>query len=688
MYNHEEREAKILKPFHKRLHYLLSFIFLLFVIMVFRLFTIQLVNGEQYNSKAIASSDKYVQIPAMRGKIFTRDGGTPIVYSRTSYTAVYSEIEKLGKKDFIEIAKGLEKILNVPRAEVLKRMDVGYIYRTDKEGRISLDKKGEPIIDEIPRNNQGFVEKDLKIDLTQQEIAYLAEHRSKIPGVSVQTKPIRVYDNRKIAVQTVGYVRPYNIATSSGNSLADYYKERGKQYTPNQMVGFDGVEFTYEDQLRGENGKRYFKVDANGTVQNHLNEVAPRTGNDLHLTIDSRIQRETTDFIRDFLPHVRKIKGAEDTKSVYVVAMEVKTGKIVAMISYPDYDPNIWIKGVEKNLYDQIKYYVPNGTIQSAPYDVSPKTGIAAQEEIARHPQSIVPTGSTIKPATLLMGLSENVVFPNEVWHDPPGGYKYGNGTDIVRNDKNHNYGEITPQIALQRSANTYMARIGKLINDRYKSHSIYVLQKYFHALGLGVKTGVPLPFENQGVQDFVSTNARISSLAAMVQASFGQQERYTAMQLCQYAATIANNGKRIQPQIVDKITDPSGKLVEQMKPKVMNQLQLSETAWKTVQEGMHMVTRGYGTAASTFGSFPYKVAAKTGTSDQDIYIPTKNSTGKTTFRKYGTVANGVFIAYAPLDNPKIAVSVIVPQGGYGGASCGGIARKLFEEYDKYYGLE
>lgn len=285
------------------------------------------------------------------------------------------------------------------------------------------------------------------------------------------------------------------------------------------------------------------------------------------------------------------------------------------------------------------------------------------------------------------MGLSEKVISSHEVWPDPPGGYRYGIGSDIVRNDKNHNYGAITPRIALQRSSNTYMARIGKLINDKYNKHSIYIMQKYFHALGLGVKTGIPLPFENHGVQDFVATNRNISSLAAMVQASFGQQERYTALQLCQYAATIANKGKRMQPQIVDKIVDPSGKIVEKVAPKVMNHLHLPDEIWDTVQEGMHMVTQRYGTANSTFGTFPYRVAAKTGTSDQDIYIPVINSNGKKSYKKYGTVANGVFIAYAPLENPKLAVSVVIPQGGYGGKSCGGIARKIFEIYDKYYGL-
>ena len=296
----------------------------------------------------------------------------------------------MDQKDYVAISEKLEKIMNVPRAELLKKMDVGFFYATDKNGALVKDGKGNYVIKPIGRNNQRFHEKDLKIDLTQNEIAYLSEHRRQLPGVSVQTKPIRVYDNRQIAVQTVGYVRPFNIAN------IDFYQEKENRYTPNQMVGFDGVELSYEEQLRGENGKRFFQVGANGTVLNQLNEISPRPGNDLYLTIDSRVQVETRDFIRDFLPRVRQKEGAEYSKNVYAVAMEIKTGKIVAMISYPEYDPNLWIKGIDKGLYDQIKYYVSNGTVQSAPYDVSPKTGDAAEEEMAKHPQSVVPTGSTI----------------------------------------------------------------------------------------------------------------------------------------------------------------------------------------------------------------------------------------------------------------------------------------------------
>lgn len=701
MFNHEERESKILKPFHKRLSYLLIFVFVIFISMIFRLSFVQIVNGEQYYEKAVASSDKYIPIPAMRGKIYPREGGTPIVDSRASYVAVFTDTEQMKKEDYVNLATKLEPVLTMKKEDILKKMDVGYIFEVDSQGNDILE-NGKPKIKAISRQTGKFLQKDIKMDLNEQEKAILSEQRSQFKGIEVIPKPIRVYDSRQIAVQAIGYVRPYNIATTSSTILNEFYKGKDNIYTPNQPVGFDGVEFSYEDQLKGVNGKQYFQVSSDGSIQNQLNKVDPKAGNDLYLTIDSRIQLETRDFITRNLDSIRAQKGAEGTRSVYAVAMEVKTGNIVAMISYPEYNPNLWVSGMDATSYNKVKYYVPNGTITSSQYDVSPKTGSTEEDaqlkhEVTKHPTSIVPTGSTIKPATLLMGLTEGVITPNDTWQDPVGGYRYASSaSDIVNNDNHHNYGLLTPQRALQRSSNTYMARVGKLLYEKYTQFAknykenpvISVMQKYFHALGLGVKTGVPLPSESQGVQDFIATNAQYGGLAAMVQSSFGQQERYTAMQLCQYAATLANKGKRIQPQIVDKIVDPvSKKVIQQSQPKVMNQLNVPDYAWQTVEEGMYMVTQGEGTASWVFTGLPYKFAAKTGTSDQDIYISERDANGKVISTQKKSVANGVFVAYGPIGDPKLAVAIVVPEGGYGGLSCGTIARQLFDSYDKYYGL-
>jgi penicillin-binding protein 2 len=690
MFKHEERGSKILKPFHKRLLYLLIFIFALFILIIFRLSFLQIVNGYKHSEEALSTAQKSIPILAPRGKIYPREGGTPIADNYRSMTAVFTETPEMDKEDFVELALKLEPVLGMTRDDILKKMDVGYAFKKDEKGNYVYDKDGKPVVEEAVRSTFSFLEKDIKMNLSDKEVAYLSEHRLDFKGVEAKVKHVRTYDKRLIAVQAVGYVRPYYVATNMSSAyLNSFYPDKKDIYTPNQPVGFDGVEFTYEEYLRGVNGKRNFQISSNGTIQNELEPDQPIPGNDVYLTIDSRMQLEIRDYIKNIIPSLQASSGSAGTRNVYAVAMEVKTGKIVSMISYPEYDPNLWVSGMSQELFDKYFYYFTNGTIQDAPYDVSPKEGKEANAEIERHPRSIVPSGSTIKPATVLMAISEGIISPNDVWQDPAGGYRYArSATDIVRNDKGKNYGTLTPIRALQKSSNTYMARIGHELykrlynNNRLEKNTIHIWQKYMHALGLGVKTGVPLPNESTGVEDFVTTNKTISPLAAIVQASFGQQGKYTAMQLAQYTATLANKGIRMQPQIVEKIVDPNGKVIKEIQPKVLSKLDLPDEAWKTVEDGMYAVTQGDGTASWVFNSFPYKFAAKTGTSDQDIYY--KDENGKSQHR---SIANGVFIAYGPIGDPKLAVAVVVPEGGYGVYSGGSIAQQIFKSYDKYYGL-
>lgn len=670
MYTHEEKENSRTRQVFNRLNLLLLLVFLVFAAIIFRLSYVQIIDGEEYEQKATAKSDKKVPIPALRGNIYDKNGNL-IVHSRGSFTAVFQEKDYMDKDYYISLVTKLEKILSgTTKEDLLKKMDVGYEYKNGK-------------VEKTARMTLKFLEKDLKYDLSQKEIAYLAEHRNELDGVSVVTKPIREYDKKQVAVQAIGYVRPFNVADNQG---IEYYRKNKDIYLPNQMVGYEGIERSYEEDLRGENGYRMYQVAADQTILQQIKEVPPKRGSNLYLTIDQRVQLETRDFIKNFLPKLRATgRNAYYAKNAYAVAMEVKTGKIVAMVSYPEYDPNIWTSGPDKETYEQNKYSFTNGTIRSAPHDVRPKTGKDAEMENYKHPASVVPAGSVVKPATVLMGLSEGIA--PFYWPDP-GAYRYGGAGDVVRNDNGHNYGMLTPQKAIQQSSNTYMANIGKLLSQKYKKNSVSVYQKYYHAFGLGVKTGVDLPGESAGGEDFLVMNERYGPLAAMVQASFGQQGRYTTMQLAQYAATLANKGTRMRPQLVDRITDNNGKVIKSFKSEVLSQLHEPDSYWRIVHEGMGMVTQQGGTAAGVFAGFPYRVAAKTGTSQQDIYVPDSLDFEKgVNWHKYKEINNGVFISFAPLENPKLAVAVVVPEGGYGGPSAGRIARAIYDAYDKYVGL-
>lgn len=659
-----------------RLQIIFFMVFLLFTAIMLRLAQLQVQKGDEYAGALIARSSKKDSIPAMRGNIYDRTGHV-IAENRPAFVVVFREHETMDKEAYISLIEKLEKILtNVDRATLLKKMDVGYAHESGKY--VSTSRK-------MPK----YSEKELKTDLSTKEIAELGERRGELPGIEVVTKPIRQYNPNQIAVQAVGYVRPYHVADQL--NINTYRKEQ-ERYLPNQFVGLDGIELSYEDQLRGSNGYRLFEVAADQTVVKQIEKVLPVRGNDITLTIDHRVQLSVRDSIRQFLPKLRStIAEAKYAKSAYVVAIEIKTGKIVSMVSYPEYDPNVWVEGPDQKMYDQIKYAVTNGTIREAPFDARPLVGEAAEIENFRHPRSIVPSGSVIKPITVLLGLQEGIISKRDRWQDN-GVYQYGRGSDRIKNDHSQAHGILTPEKALQKSSNTYMARIGEELSIRKGNASASLLQTYYHAFGLGIPTGVDLPNESSGKQDYLVMNEHYGPLAAMVQASFGQQIRATAMQLAQYTATLANKGVRLQPQLVEKITGPDGKIVKTFTPQVMSTFPHPDAYWDLLTRGMVLVTKPGGTAVRAFEGLPYSVAAKTGTSEQDIYVPvttTDPRTGekKTHWKKHARITNGVSISFAPADQPKLAVAVVVPEGGYGGRSAAVITRSVYEAYDKYIGL-
>ncbi|UFJ41699.1 penicillin-binding protein [Brevibacillus humidisoli] len=675
MVNQEIKEKERAKT-AVRLNIVLLLVFLAFSLIILRLANIQIFEGSEYAKVTAERSYQTEPIPAARGNIYDRNGRL-IAHNRASFVAVFRESEEMSKADYLLLAEKLEPVLSgMDKATLLKRMDVGYAY---EEGQLV----------ETARLTPKYVEKELKRDLSSQEIAYLAEHRSELPGVSAVTRPVRVYDSEQVAVQAVGYVRPFYVADQLG---LDFYHEQKETYLPNQMVGLDGVERSYEEELRGENGYRLYLVGADQTALQQVKEVPPKRGNDVYLTIDERVQLQVRDYIKEFLPQLRRtIPDAANAKGAYAVAMEVETGKVVAMVSYPEYDPNVWVDGPDQATYEQIQYAVTNGTIREAPYDVRPKTGQAAVEENYKHPKSIVPAGSVVKPLTVMLGLSEQLITPDDRWMDS-GVYHYGKGSDRIRNDGGHAYGLLSPERAIQKSSNTYMARIGERLADREGDKASAVLQSYYHAFGLGVRTGIDLPGESDGTEDFLVMDEQYGPLAAMVQASFGQQVRTTAIQLAQYVATVANKGKRLKPQIVDRLADEHGETVRDFQPEVINTIEQPDRYWDILHEGMVLVTRPGGTAVNAFAGLPYQVAAKTGTSEQDIYVPEsyhdeKTGKEKTRWRKYGRITNGVIMSFAPADDPKLAVAVIVPEGGYGGRSAAVITRAIYEAYDKHIGL-
>ncbi|GJM72731.1 hypothetical protein HMSSN036_49470 [Paenibacillus macerans] len=207
---------------------------------------------------------------------------------------------------------------------------------------------------------------------------------------------------------------------------------------------------------------------------------------------------------------------------------------------------------------------------------------------------------------------------------------------------------------------------VGERLYNKYRAKGIDVWDSYMKQFGLGVSTGVDLPQEYLGKLEYM--NDKETALSRLAYASFGQQGKYTTLQLAQYTATLATRGKRMEPHLVSKITDSAGNVVQEFAPKVLNEVKFNNAYWKEVIAGMSTDVN------FAFSGFPYDFARKTGTSEQ--WGAGRNRD------------NGVFIAFAPRENPKLAVAVVIPEGGFGAYSAAPVARKIFDAYDQEYGLD
>ncbi len=663
-------EANKQRQFPHRLNILFFIIFILFAVLIVRLAMLQFVQGAELTEQKKERMMKDVPIAPIRGNIYDRQG--QIIAESTSTQSLFFRIEPNTTQDEVLRLASLLAIVfakygdpNKPSLtpnDIVLAMEVGYDFNKKQVGNMTYT----------------FYPRRIKTGLSRAEIAHFVENQAAYKGVEVIEESIREYDKTGIAVQLVGYLRNYGIARNT-KSLSDYYGEAvgkltsaGEVYLDTEDVGYDGLELVYQKELRGKNGMQSYPVNSREQIVGNVNIKRPVKGNNLYLTIDRNVQLAAEEAIATQLeyaktPEARSLRYpyAPNAKTGYAVALEVDTGKVVAMASYPDYDPNVWRGGITHVEREANKFYFTNGTVSSA------RPNYPTDKEVGRHPTSIVPLGSTIKPLTVLLGLNEKLFAPGERYYDS-GSFLFGRNKDSeVNNSDEKSYGFIDAADAIRVSSNTFMTA---LIGDRLyrKKNGLEIFDRYMKQFGLGTPTGSDLPNEFLGIRDYMAEAKKNSAQSALVYASFGQQGKYTTLQLAQFMATMATRGVRPKPLFVDKVTDYRDRLVTRPQAQVMNRVDIPEKYWEVVERGMRQVAT-VGNTAQVFAGFPYPIACKTGTSQSDIAGRILN--------------NAVFVAYAPAEKPRLAVAVVVPEGNYGAWNAAPIARKIFDAYDLSVGL-
>ncbi|HAU32356.1 MAG: Cell division protein [Desulfotomaculum sp. 46_296] len=590
-----------------------------FLVLIVRLAFLQLIEAEEYQTKARLNHQRLITITAPRGEIVDRNG-IRVVGNKPVYTI---SVAYLGLKDTSKVVGRLAQLL------------VGEdIYEGWSAGRIKedIDKKMQA------QSLKLYEPVKVSVGVSYEAITRLEENRLDLPGVFIDIQPIRDYPLKDLLAQTVGFVREIDQRQLEKN------KDNG--YEPGDNFGQTGLESQYEYFLRGQDGGRVVEVDALGRPVRYLGVKSPVAGNKLVLTIDSRLQRVAQDALAQGAQMAKDLGYAKVPagKSVTgaAVALDVQTGEVLAMASFPSYDPTIFTRTLSAEDYNEV----------------------SSQGALKNHAvEDVYIPGSTFKMVTSAALLEGKIITPlTKIFCT--GFYKYKKDWKV--------HGEVDLRKALMYSCDVFFYHFGAIMGPD-------LMVKYAKEFGLGEKTGIDLPGEENGQiasperkKEVWKSNAWESQWHEYdsMDMAIGQQDnKFTALQLANYIAMIANGGKAMQPYLVQKIVSPDGKVVQQFSPNMIREVNVSHETLEVIREGMHMVTLPpSGTASGVFAGASYQTAAKTGTAEVG------DKAGNT---------NALFVAFAPFDKPKIAVSVVLGYGGKGSGISGPVARQILDEFFK-----
>lgn len=643
-----------------RLNILFFAVFVLFSILIIRLGFIQIVQGDDFERDLEETSASEFRIDAPRGLMYDRNGEL-LVDNELTLSLTYTNRPDVSEEERIRIAKELSKLIEVDE-EVIEKIpdrdkkdywlathpeearaliteeDKRRVEEEEELYELQLERVGEEEIQSLEDELEvvaiwremisGYYHSPerIKKGITEREAHQISERLDQLPGVDIMRDANRNYIYKDIFPSFFGQTG------AIPREHLDEYLAKG--YDRSDEVGTSFLEAQYEETLRGKKGEVYSSEAANSAE-----ESTGRRGNDLVLSIDIALQKEVTEIIRQ---EIGRIAGGFINKpEAYVVMMDPNTGEILAISGYDDH----------------------LGAVSSS-----------------------FEMGSTVKGATVLIGLQEGAITPNTVIHDRPLDLPYTPRISSVTT-----MGPVNYLTALERSSNIFMARIAMEIagyrlgvtqswNSTNYNEAYDTFRYYYSQFGLGTYTGIDLPFETVGIK---GENTYPGNLLYL---SFGQFDTYTPVQLAQYVATIANGGYRIKPRLVKEIREPNsdktelGPIRQQFEPEVLNRVEIAPEYIQMVQQGFWRVINGpRGTARSYFANAPYTAAGKTGTAEVTERV---NGVGPSIEGN-----NQAFIAYAPYEDPEVAIAVIVP--GVYKSTRGGIANTIARRsLDAYFELQ
>jgi penicillin-binding protein 2 len=587
-------------------------------ILLMRLVLLQVIRHDYYTDLSQGNRVRIEPLPAARGLILDRNGEV-IASNQPAYQL------ELVPEQVTDLEKTLAGLI-----------DLGLV---DKDDLTSIKRgiKSRRAFDSVP----------IRLRLSDEDIAKFAVRRFEFPGVDIKTRQTRLYPNVDIAVHALGYV--------AAISEQDLEKIDSAAYAGTTLIGKLGVEASYEKELHGVNGFREVLVNAqgrsvdNGQLTPGLKVQAPTAGSDLILAMDFPTQRVAEEALGD--------------KRAALVAIDPKNGDVIALVSRPGFDPNLFGRGLTRAEFAALNQNIDKPLLNRAI-------------------RGIYPPGSTVKPVMALAGLYYKAVDPHD--HQYCGGiYRIPGSSFPYREGRTGRHGNVDLETAIAKSCDVYFYSLAnKLGVDR--------IAAFLSPFGFGRNTGIDITGERPGILPskewkknyFKRPQDQIWFPGETV--SFGIGQGYmvvTPLQLAHYVTVMANGGKSYKPRLVTGIRDSTTGKIRSLPSIKEEEIKMSSPDdWRIVHEGM-VATLTRGTAAGTAGKAQtYTIAGKTGTAQ--VFTVARNQS----LDNQKTVSDRLrdhswFIAFAPAEDPRIAVALIVENGGFGSQVAAPVVRKVMDTY-------
>lgn len=664
-----------------RYNILTILVYIVGIVLLAQLFNLQIVHGEEYRETSNTKLTRESVLKADRGSI-KDSSGTMLA----SVDAQYSIVLYKTKVSNDTLNTTILKLLNILSTNSDSYVDNflidvnPYRFKLEEEESQKKWKKANNINEDataeeafnyfknkydIKSDNVEDIRKILAIryeisykgysstksieiasNISRQSLEQIKERNAEFSGVEVVETPVRVYPLKTTASHILGRIGRIESSELEGNE--DIYNQ-------NDIIGKSGIEYVFEKYLKGTDGVKQIDMNVDGTITDEYVSKEAVSGSDVILTIDSKLQAVTEQALADNINKIANHGFSQENNPAdagAAVVLNVKTGEVIAMASYPDYDPSAFVNGIDTNTWN---YYI-NG-------DTKPLENKAIS--------AMYSPGSTYKMVTALAGLETGTITPKTKINDTGVFRKYNSSWKCWNR---HGHGYLNVSQAIEHSCNYFFYDLG----DRL---GIDNLAKYSYYLGLGHKTGIELKGEIDGVlasNEIAKQENRVWNPGETISAAIGQSyNTFTPLQMAKYVAMIANRGKNLDVTIVKSIINPDGSEISRdeyesyvneklgLQQENVEEMSFKEENIEAILEGMRGVTsESGGTAYSTFRNFNIEVGGKTGSAQTGVQ-------GKT---------NAWFVGFAPFDDPEIAIVVFVRNGGHGSYTAE-VARDIIAQY-------